>query len=241
MLKVLLVEDEGLTRWTMRRALERAGYAVEEAETCLAANDQLLRQPFDVVILDYRLPDGTGLDVARELRRRDGRQVVAFLTAESDRISEDEIKALAIARVFGKPANSEELCVWLSQQGEMTARPEEKVIGRFRLCVPGVDMGGVVAPQSKDDWLALDMIGTVPSADGIQKLRDLAASAAAAGARLCLIGATPGLVAAIKESGVVGTVDMVQDRREVESLNRRLCANSERRSVLEAAVRRVTT
>ncbi len=67
---VLLVDDHELIRQGLRRAFERTddftviGEAGSVAEAVAAAN---AHQP-DVVVVDVRLPDGNGLDVARSLR-----------------------------------------------------------------------------------------------------------------------------------------------------------------------------
>lgn len=241
MINVLLVEDERLPRWIMRRALESAGGAVEEAETCQAALDVLADQTFDVVVLDYRLPDGTGLDVAREFRRRGGTATLVFLTAESERITGDDIALLAIANVLTKPVKSEDLSALLSMGTAKVEAPPPSVVGRFRLHVPGADLDGVAGPATRDDWLALDLKDVAPGEAGLRRLQEIAKAAVEMGARLCLIGATPGLRAILREVSADAGVEYAHDLREVESLSRRLCAEVERRLVMSAAVRRELT
>lgn len=242
MISVLLVEDEGLPRWIMRRALESAACAVEEAETCQTALDILSNQTFDVVLLDYRLPDGTGLDVASEYRRRGGSATLVFLTAESERITADDITRLTIAKVLTKPVKSEDLIALMSMPAaKVEAAPAPTVVGRFRLLVTGVDLDGVTGPATRDDWLALDLKDVAPSAAGLRRLQEIAKAAVATGARLCLIGATPGLRAILREVSADAGVEYARDLREVESLSRRLCAEVERHLVMSAAVRRELT
>jgi CheY-like chemotaxis protein len=241
MITVLLVEDEGLPRWIMRRALESAACAVEEAETCQAALDTLANQTFDLVLLDYRLPDGTGLDVAREYRQRGGSATLVFLTAEAERITGDDIARLAIAKVLTKPVKSEDLMALIALSApkvEGVPAPVPTVVGRFRLMAPGADVHGVADPATRDEWLALDLKDVAPSAAGLRRLQEIAKAAVAAGSRLCLIGATPGLRAILREVSADAGVEYANDLREVESLSRRLCAEVERRLVMSAAVRR---
>lgn len=72
-LKVLLVEDEVLNRSLVRAILTRSGDGrlrtadVREAETLGAARQALREAGTDLVLLDVQLPDGSGLDLAREL------------------------------------------------------------------------------------------------------------------------------------------------------------------------------
>ena len=72
-LNVLVVEDEAVNRALVRAVLERSGSqrlrdcVLIEAESLGEARQCLLAERFDVVILDVRLPDGSGLSLAREL------------------------------------------------------------------------------------------------------------------------------------------------------------------------------
>jgi CheY-like chemotaxis protein len=86
-LNVLVVEDEPVNRALMRAVLARSDAprlrqcSLVEAESLAEARQSLSEQPFDLVILDVRLPDGSGLDLARELsdeHPRTGRRVVVM-------------------------------------------------------------------------------------------------------------------------------------------------------------------
>jgi DNA-binding NtrC family response regulator len=81
--RILIVDDEDLLRWSLRRELERAGYLVDEASTAAAALEQASREPPDLVLLDYRLPDRTGFEVLRQLRKTLPRLPVVMLTAHA--------------------------------------------------------------------------------------------------------------------------------------------------------------
>jgi CheY-like chemotaxis protein len=72
-LRILLVEDEAMNRTLMRAVLTRASdprirlSSLVEAETIAEARERLARGAIDILLLDVRLPDGSGLDLAREL------------------------------------------------------------------------------------------------------------------------------------------------------------------------------
>jgi DNA-binding NtrC family response regulator len=68
MSKVLIVEDEANLRFSIRRFFEHRGYQVSEAASVEAARACLRAQLPDIVLLDYRLPDGDGLEVLRSLK-----------------------------------------------------------------------------------------------------------------------------------------------------------------------------
>jgi CheY-like chemotaxis protein len=66
---VLVVDDESIVRSVIRLMLERAGFAVQEADSAANALERLQASPFTVVLLDYTLPDRSGTDLIPELRR----------------------------------------------------------------------------------------------------------------------------------------------------------------------------
>jgi len=66
--RVLVVDDEQQILRALRTSLRAAGYEVDTAETAEGALAAAALRPPEAVILDLVLPDGTGVDVARELR-----------------------------------------------------------------------------------------------------------------------------------------------------------------------------
>ncbi len=86
-MRVLLVEDDMSVAAAMESALRRRGYEVVRAAT---AADALAAPTVDLVLLDLGLPDGDGIDVCRELRRRDDHVAIIAVTArgeERDRVA----------------------------------------------------------------------------------------------------------------------------------------------------------
>ena len=68
--RVLVVDDAALVRVYYRDALERAGYAVDEALNGLEALEKLLVSPFDLLIVDVNMPQMDGLTFLKVLRRQ---------------------------------------------------------------------------------------------------------------------------------------------------------------------------
>lgn len=66
--RLLLLEDDPAIARTVAYALEREGLAVAHSVLVHDAREQLARTPFDLLVLDVGLPDGSGLDLLRELR-----------------------------------------------------------------------------------------------------------------------------------------------------------------------------
>jgi two-component system, OmpR family, alkaline phosphatase synthesis response regulator PhoP len=109
MKRILLVEDEENLARGLVLNFELEGHAVERAATLAAARASLVERPPALVVLDLMLPDGDGLDLLQEIKRRDPRQPVLVLTA---RASDDErIGGLSLGAddYVTKPFNLEEL------------------------------------------------------------------------------------------------------------------------------------
>ncbi|MEO6789066.1 MAG: ATP-binding protein, partial [Chthoniobacteraceae bacterium] len=69
-LRLLVVEDHGATRTVLTRLLTRSGHHVTAASTMAEALAAFAAERFDAVISDLGLPDGSGLDLMREIQRQ---------------------------------------------------------------------------------------------------------------------------------------------------------------------------
>jgi len=78
---ILVVDDEPSNRSILGQVLIRAGYAVETADDGADALKQLDTFRPDLIILDYMMPDVGGMDVLRELRKREDDTPVIMITA----------------------------------------------------------------------------------------------------------------------------------------------------------------
>jgi len=115
-LRILLVEDEPANRALIRAILGRSrepallGHVVHEAASVAEARAILGASPIDVALLDVRLPDGNGLDLAAEIRasRHAATRIVivsaSVLPAERSRAVESGADAF-----IGKPFGATEL------------------------------------------------------------------------------------------------------------------------------------
>jgi PAS domain S-box-containing protein len=77
-LKILFVEDNPDTLRSLTRLLQSSGFLVEPAASVRAALEAAARERFDLLISDIGLPDGSGLEVARQVRGRYGVRGIAF-------------------------------------------------------------------------------------------------------------------------------------------------------------------
>lgn len=78
---ILVIDDELEIREGLQMLLESEGYSATGAETAMAGLAVLEERPIDLVLLDVSLPDQNGLELLREIRRRDPELPVVMITA----------------------------------------------------------------------------------------------------------------------------------------------------------------
>ncbi|MDQ2855172.1 MAG: sigma-54 dependent transcriptional regulator [Acidobacteriota bacterium] len=131
--KILVVDDEKMIRWSLGEALRGWGYEPIEAETVAAALAAFDAEAPAAILLDINLPDGSGLDVLRQIRQRQPEAVAIMITANV--LIDETIAALrgGAYDFIGKPINLEELQVALRNGIEAgRLRKEVKLFRRER-------------------------------------------------------------------------------------------------------------
>jgi DNA-binding NtrC family response regulator len=118
--KVLIVDDERLVRWSLRQKCEEWGYHTLEAETGSAALKIARNESPDLVLLDVRLPDISGIQLLEQLKQSGGARAVIMITADPQ--LEDVKLALKLGAFdfIGKPLDFEELEVTMRNALETT-------------------------------------------------------------------------------------------------------------------------
>ena len=89
--RVLVVDDEPQILRALRVILRNAGLQVEPAETAQGALDAVAVRPPDAMVLDLVLPDGSGVDVVKDLRRWSGLPVLVLSAVGDER---EKVRAL---------------------------------------------------------------------------------------------------------------------------------------------------
>ncbi len=78
---ILVVDDEKTLRYALKEGLSEEGYRVETAGDRASALETLNREEFHLALLDQKLPDGSGLELLREIRSRYPEMQVVIMTA----------------------------------------------------------------------------------------------------------------------------------------------------------------
>jgi DNA-binding NtrC family response regulator len=116
---ILVVDDEALIRWSLTERLTQEGYRVVEADTAKAALERHA-EGVDLVLLDYRLPDGDGLSVLKKIKEADADTLVILLTAYSTVDTAVEAMKHGAYHYANKPFNLDEIALLVEKALETT-------------------------------------------------------------------------------------------------------------------------
>src|SRR5258707_1367046 len=127
---LLLVEDKQELRTMLKKALERAGYTVDEAPDGAAAIQKVRARRYLLVITDLKMPGASGLDVLRETKQADATVPVLLLTAYG---SVEEAVAAMKEGAFDflqKPVDLEHLKLLVKRAAEQQELQRENLLLR---------------------------------------------------------------------------------------------------------------
>lgn len=131
MASILIVEDHLNLSTSLKECIEREGYHVDVAENLKVAAEKMLHQP-DLIILDWMLPDGQGLDFLTQLRKQKIHTPVIFLTARAEVV--DKVLGLEMGAddYMTKPFEPRELLarlrVRLREKAPQPAQQDEGIL-----------------------------------------------------------------------------------------------------------------
>jgi DNA-binding NtrC family response regulator len=109
--RVLIVDDAANVTLTLAASLEKLGsaYTVETAQDGDEALGKIRRQPFDLVITDYKMPGLDGLDLAQAVREIAPQTQIVLMTAYGDAAVHETVQDLALEGYLDKPFDVAEI------------------------------------------------------------------------------------------------------------------------------------
>jgi two-component system, OmpR family, KDP operon response regulator KdpE len=159
--RVLVVDDEPQILRAVQMKLRKAGYAVDTAATAKDALAQAAMRPPEAIILDLLLPDGSGTDVCRELRRWSSAPILVLSAVGEEK---EKIAALDAGAddYVTKPFSGDELLARLRAALRRTAPSGEPVleVGELRIDREkrSVTMNGKPISLTPTEWDLLRLL-----------------------------------------------------------------------------------
>jgi two-component system, chemotaxis family, chemotaxis protein CheY len=109
MAKILVVDDSGMSRRTLRKILERAGHQVVEAEEGIVALERYFIERPELVILDLTMGGMYGIDVLNRLREMDPQARVIIGSADIQSSTREMVKAGGARAFINKPFSTDQV------------------------------------------------------------------------------------------------------------------------------------
>ncbi|MTJ04243.1 MAG: response regulator [Sediminimonas qiaohouensis] len=152
---ILIVEDNAINRFVLRRQLEAEGHHVQEAEDGRAGIDAAMAARFDAILMDLSMPGMDGLQATREIRASGGPSSdvrIVVVTAHMIEIGDEACHAAGVDAIITKPVQRADLLHGLYGATDRPApQPQD-------------------APASILDTAVIDSLRTILSPDRVQDL-----------------------------------------------------------------------
>ena len=123
---ILVVEDDDVFRGVLDRALTARGYDVDGAADAATAIARATDDSPEMAVVDLRLPDASGLDVVRELKRIDPATAIVVLTGYGSIATALEAVRLGATHYLTKPTDADRILAAFERG--LLARPRELAI-----------------------------------------------------------------------------------------------------------------
>jgi two-component system response regulator (stage 0 sporulation protein F) len=107
--KILIVDDAGPVVVLCVNVLQALGYAVKGANRGEAAIELMRKEPFDLVVLDYKMPGMTGFEVFQQARTLYPEMAVVLVTGHGTPEIINEANRMGFSAILLKPFTSDEL------------------------------------------------------------------------------------------------------------------------------------
>jgi DNA-binding NtrC family response regulator len=123
--RILVVDDDAGVCRIAHRMLSDEQYQVQTSQSVADALGAIEQKPFDVYVMDYKLPDGSGLDVAERIRSKGGAAPIILMSGYDRSTVGLRAEKLCITDFLEKPFSREVICTAVKKA--IGATPEATV------------------------------------------------------------------------------------------------------------------
>jgi len=167
--RILIVDDELSVRGSLEEWFREDGFAVETAEDGQAALRAMERGPYDIVLLDLKMPGMDGIAVQKRIREIDPAATIIILTAYASVETAVEALKLGAFDYVTKPVDPDDLSNLVRNALHTRALAEENV--RLRETVSELTQADTILAVSARMQHVLEMVRTVAETDSSVVIR----------------------------------------------------------------------
>ena len=109
--RILSVEGNEQVRVVIKELLYQAGYEVTPARTAADGLRRATSERFSLIILDHFLPDGTGVELCRQIRQFDPHTPIFFFATAAHELGQQDVMRIRAQGVLLKPLGIRDLVV----------------------------------------------------------------------------------------------------------------------------------
>jgi two-component system alkaline phosphatase synthesis response regulator PhoP len=130
-IKILIVEDDENLRFLVVHRLKAEGYEVSEIGDGLLAEQMILADQPDIVLLDWMLPGKQGDEVCLEVRKQGFENLIIMMTAKAQDIDKIDAYNVGVSDYVTKPFNMDVLVAMLDSKVKFLVNSERSEVHRF--------------------------------------------------------------------------------------------------------------
>jgi len=130
-IKIALVEDDENLRFLVAERLATEGYKVLEAANGPDAEDMILKNEPDIVLLDWMLPGRQGSEVCTNIREKGFDKLVIMMTAKAQDVDKIEAYQFGVSDYITKPFNMDVLVAMIDNKIKFSLNSDKSEVYRF--------------------------------------------------------------------------------------------------------------
>lgn len=130
-IKVAVIEDDENLRFLVVHRLKTEGYKVVEASDGASAEDLIMTEQPDIVLLDWMLPNKQGSEVCQNVRKLGFNNIIVMMTAKAQDVDKIDAYSFGVSDYVTKPFNMDVLVALIDNKVKFVINNEKSELYRF--------------------------------------------------------------------------------------------------------------
>jgi DNA-binding response OmpR family regulator len=130
-IKVAVIEDDENLRFLVVHRLQTEGYKVVEASDGEAAEELIMSEQPDIVLLDWMLPNKQGSEVCQDVRKLGFNNIIVMMTAKAQDVDKIDAYSFGVSDYVTKPFNMDVLVALIDNKVKFVINNEKSEVYRF--------------------------------------------------------------------------------------------------------------